>query len=838
MWKLILPKQSWWLRVILASLQVCREYSNQHSWESIPNTIFKQKIISKLWFEQNADGAMLIKQSELARYFWLITNFGWSNEKAITATWLNFLDSSEDLHKLIWILVDSMTNNNVSFWRNSEAVETSDSDIEPPKVFLRSIDSLRYMSANEYAYLLNELNDNWRNYDDIIKEIQVNRTKASWSELNRVEFGQKYIKPENINKYFDIKFTSLFEEIWLIAKNESHEYIFGRNIQGDISLLNKIKKLNIHNNVSTMITIPPLQTTESLTSQESLLLLSLLTKPFSILYWVSWTWKSRVVRELWKKLYSWYDDNGNEKYLSYFQKEAVPPNWFDDSEIIWRYNKVEWFIQGGFTKFLEKAISDPVNNYIYLLDEMNLSHVEQYFSQYLSAIEDLNENKWWINIWNTDMNSSVSEEDQVGSTDDISNESNENQFDFDFNHPVNLSGKEFVKWVLQINGDTISYERKNQNTSEFSNFHKLIIKYIVDNYSDDIERFWFKTIEQIKEQYSSIYIKWMDINEDIDSFILKNQNSDNGLVLHVNNEVKVYFYKGYFSVNSFGLAANRLAAIQKLVSLISENALNGLHITFKDKLGKNKQNTIIEPFKSINGIIKFYEEWTQVWKSLCLPKNFFVVWTINLDETTKSISPKVVDRANLIEFNDLDDFLFIKDINKYNLDFLKSLSIPHKFSEIQEIKDLILSLKNDDEIPKEFKLSLKNEDLLSGLYWFLKIFKLHFSYRTLKEILLFINIGKKLWIDNEDKLLDIAIIQKILPKLNGIIDSNFKLSSPEWSKFLYYEYDSNDIGLLSEFKDILIEGLIDNTNFSNSRIKLKRMQSFFNTYQNVNYFLS
>jgi hypothetical protein len=39
----------------------------------------------------------------------------------------------------------------------------------------------------------------------------------------------------------------------------------------------------------------------------------------------------------------------------------------------------------------------------------------------------------------------------------------------------------------------------------------------------------------------------------------------------------------------------------------------------------------------------------------------FVVGTINLDETTKSISPKVVDRANLIEFNDIDDYTFLKD---------------------------------------------------------------------------------------------------------------------------------------------------------------------------------
>lgn len=838
MWKLILPKQSWWLRVILASLEVCKEYRDQNWWWNIPNAIFKVKIIEKLWFEQNSDGAMLIKQSELARYFWLITNFWWSNEKAITPSWISFLNSSLDKHKLIWILIDSMIGNIVSFWRNSEAVESSDSDIEPPKVFLRAIDSLGHVSANEYAYLLNELNDNGRKYDDIINEIQIYR-KTDWSKLNRAEFSQRYIKPENFNKYFDIKFTSLFEEIWLIKRNEAHDYIFGLSIQGDVILLDKIKKLNVYNNISTMIQQSEKQALLPLTNQESLLLLSLLTKPFSILYWVSWTWKSRVVRELWKKLYPWQDDSGNEKYLSYFQKEAVPPNWFDDSEIIWRYNRVEWFIQWGFSKFLERAISDPENQYVYLLDEMNLSHVEQYFSQYLSAVEDLNDNNWWIHIWNTNIAPIVWEDDPVTGNDDSAEENDTgDQFEFDFNHPVNLSGKEFVKWILYINDDIISYERKNQNTSEFSNFHKLIIRYIVDNYNDTIERFWFKTLEEIKQQYSSIYIKWMSADEDIDSFIMKHKDAELGLVLHVNNEVKVYFYKGYCSVNSFWLAINRLSAIRKLVSLISDDALNGLHITFKDKIGKKPQNTIIEPFRTTNGIVKYYEDWIQVWQSLCLPKNLFVVGTINLDETTKSISPKVVDRANLIEFNDLDDFLFIKDTNRYNLDFLKLLSIPNEFSEIQDIKDFILSLKNDDVIPQEFKLSENNEDLLNWLYNFLKVFKLHFSYRTLKEILLFINIWRKLWIEDEDKLLDVAIIQKILPKLNWIIDNNFKLVSSEWGKFLYYEYENSEGGLLIDFKEIIINGFFENMDYSNSKIKLRRMQNFFNTYQNVNYFLS
>ncbi len=44
-----------------------------------------------------------------------------------------------------------------------------------------------------------------------------------------------------------------------------------------------------------------------------------------------------------------------------------------------------------------------------------------------------------------------------------------------------------------------------------------------------------------------------------------------------------------------------------------------------------------------------------------LPKNLFIIGTVNIDETTNMFSPKVLDRANTIEFrinkNEMDRFL-------------------------------------------------------------------------------------------------------------------------------------------------------------------------------------
>jgi len=46
------------------------------------------------------------------------------------------------------------------------------------------------------------------------------------------------------------------------------------------------------------------------------------------------------------------------------------------------------------------------------------------------------------------------------------------------------------------------------------------------------------------------------------------------------------------------------------------------------------------------------EEWDDcdVPASLILPQNLFIIGTVNIDETTYMFSPKVLDRANVIEF--------------------------------------------------------------------------------------------------------------------------------------------------------------------------------------------
>jgi len=461
-----------------------------------------------------------------------------------------------------------------------------------------------------------------------------------------------------------------------------------------------------------------------------------------------------------------------------------------------RYNEIEKYKEWSFIKHLEKAIKDQDHNYVYLLDEMNLSHIEQYFAQYLSAIEELNSDNAWIHVWE------VLDLDENNSNKIYTFHLNEQ-----FNIELSKRDWSWKKWdefiralLLSESGEVIIESNKTP-----TDFYRLLMRYFIDNY-EDIDSVFNKIDDWKFWNYAN--------NDDYEEY--------NG-----------YYYK--MALNTL----NKIKEIKKIASNLDENILNNIIFTFrKNNINDNKiiKKSIIEHKN---------KKWEVIWKSLKIPKNLFVVGTINLDETTKSISPKVVDRANLIEFNDLEDFLFIKDNNKYDLEFLDNIFNEIDFDKILKIREYIANFKwNLSEFDKKYLLSKNIQDSLNKLYQFLKVFKLHFSYRTLKEIIIFINIWKELlnWKNIENKLFDIAVMQKVLPKLNWIIDYNFKLYYKKDDKDYHLSYDINNIdnnSVLKEFENIIKDWFYnENDNFKNSSIKLKRMQQFFDTYQNVNYFLS
>ena len=73
---------------------------------------------------------------------------------------------------------------------------------------------------------------------------------------------------------------------------------------------------------------------------------------------------------------------------SKYQIVPVGANWTDNTNIVGYYNVItEEYQSTPAYEIIKKAQNDPENPYFLILDEMNLSHVERYFADFLSAIE-------------------------------------------------------------------------------------------------------------------------------------------------------------------------------------------------------------------------------------------------------------------------------------------------------------------------------------------------------------------------------------------------------------------------------------------------------------------
>ncbi|WDE97534.1 hypothetical protein PQO03_17040 [Lentisphaera profundi] len=130
-------------------------------------------------------------------------------------------------------------------------------------------------------------------------------------------------------------------------------------------------------------------------------------------------------------------------------------------------------------------------------------------------------------------------------------------------------------------------------------------------------------------------------------------------------------------------------------------------------------------------------DWNGVPAELKLPKNLFVIGTVNVDETTYMFSPKVLDRANVIEFRVSEDEIanFLEDPKKPEIDNLAGLGAKYAKSFVEHAKT------------EEFTLdaSVKGEvtKVLVELFPKLQRCGAEFGYRTAHEICRFIYFHQK-----------------------------------------------------------------------------------------------
>jgi MoxR-like ATPase len=156
---------------------------------------------------------------------------------------------------------------------------------------------------------------------------------------------------------------------------------------------------------------------------------------------------------------------------------------------------------------------------------------------------------------------------------------------------------------------------------------------------------------------------------------------------------------------------------------------------------------------------KYYLNEDSKFKNLYIPDNLYFIGTVNMDDTTYSFSRKVLDRANTIEFSNVDFELKLFNYNNSN-----TLADLEKASN-DFLKTEFLSIK--DAIDEDFDYVNGINEKIIKINKILKQGNKHFGYRVRDEIIFYMLTNKNVSLLKEEEAFDFQILQKILTTITG-----------------------------------------------------------------------
>ncbi|MEM1913415.1 MAG: hypothetical protein QW067_09770 [Thermofilaceae archaeon] len=258
-----------------------------------------------------------------------------------------------------------------------------------------------------------------------------------------------------------------------------------------------------------------------------------------------------------------------------------------------------------------------------------------------------------------------------------------------------------------------------------------------------------------------------------------------------------------------------------------------------DEMLKNIKDENNNPVSEKKKLIGFYskpiilhnEDLPDVPQKLYLPPNLYFIGSVNIDETTYMFSPKVLDRAFTIEF-DADLKMYLKEISNQNKTVnqedikLSDFTRNGKFAVIEKKYVDYMAKKKIQKLGKSYG------DILDEIFLILKPYGLHFGYRVINEIMMFLynatedtNANYKM---DEIEALDLAIKMKILPKFHG---TRQKLENPIKKLIKYCERADKDFAESDNQPDYLspkkIPNLIKESNTNRFKLELDDREFLF-----------
>lgn len=464
------------------------------------------------------------------------------------------------------------------------------------------------------------------------------------------------------------------------------------------------------------------------------LIISLKTKPFVILSGISGTGKSKIIELIAEFL------SKRLGYKNNFELVAVKPNWTDSRGVFGFQNLLDdtYSITPTIKLFL-RALNEPDKPFFLILDEMNLARVEHYFSDFLSLIESRRYDQSLEELYN-----------DIQYSDEFYTELSEI-----FDRDITLSESIILSAI----------QDENKNFNEVSYYREM-----------PLQQWWFNkysTSQHILAQFRTEFNqgrKASTSNPELmtdgnrlagkafwsrqvgNSYKLKDESEMDDDTVQKFREIKEYYNE----------ALEKSAIVLRNKNIVQQkiNLHNSLNVLKSDQNQQDYSNTSLE-----NNNIYYSEiDGYYIPSSIEIPMNVYVVGTVNVDETTYDFSPKVLDRSNVIEFNNIDLY------NAYG--FGSAFSTTSQSYVNKEKLNFDIILPTTDDTKKIVSLYEEEFKIIIAIFEQLKVNNNHFGYRVFNEISRYIlNFSGEEAIHNDLlEAIDLQVLQKILPKLNGTLE--------------------------------------------------------------------
>lgn len=287
---------------------------------------------------------------------------------------------------VVWIPTKPHIPGELKEWTDSSIIQTT--SIKP---IVKTIDELIVNDLSSHLFSEQELGDTLRN---MYKAGNNNHSQVASIHLFGLKYGQN-IRANKLSVKNIVSRAGLSDNyIVEINKGVKLSELISQNSFG-MAFWNGETKVKKKSEFSNLI----INSAQGYSLQY---LTALRTKPFMLLAGISGTGKSRIVRKLAQATVTeelqkaeGYEgtDFANDRWKLHspanFELIQVKPNWHNSMDVIGYLSTIPspHYVFTPFIEFIVKAWQYPEVPFFLCLDEMNLAPVEEYFAEFLSAIE-------------------------------------------------------------------------------------------------------------------------------------------------------------------------------------------------------------------------------------------------------------------------------------------------------------------------------------------------------------------------------------------------------------------------------------------------------------------